>query len=214
MRHLIILWFKNQAANAGKKVLSAYFSKGEINELLSVYWKRYLKLKTDVPTMPTIGGSVAIHLAAMSTAFYEELISRKISEQETTQIFYDIAWKVYKKMGKFSWWIAGIGNQESHSRLLKATQLFRAFPFNSPSYNWEDVQTNNKVVGFNCTKCPVAEYFQEKNMSKFCVNTWCKLDYPLAELWNSKLERSGSIASGAEICDFRWIANENKINLK
>ena len=101
MRQLIILWFKNQAANASKKVLSAYFSKEEINEILSGYWKRYLKLKTDVPAMPTLGGSVAVHLAALSTAFYEELISRKISEQKTTQIFYDIAWKVYEKMGKF-----------------------------------------------------------------------------------------------------------------
>lgn len=214
MRPLIILWFKIQAANAGKKVLSAHFSKEEINEILSGYWKRYLKLKTDVPILPTIGGSVAVHLAAMSTAFYEELIARKISEKETTQIFYEIAWKVYIKMGKFSWWIAGFGNREGQSRLLKATQLFRAFPFNSPSYKWEDVQTNDKVVGFNCTKCPVAEYFKEKNMSDFCTNTWCKLDYPLAELWDSKLERTGSIASGAEICDFRWIVNENKINQK
>lgn len=114
----------------------------------------------------------------------------------------------------FSWRLAGLGNREGHSKLLKATQLFRAFPFNSPSFSWEDVQTNNKVVGFNCTKCPVAEYFKERNMSSFCVKTWCKLDYPLAELWDSKLERSGSIASGAEICDFRWIKNENKKNEK
>ena len=51
-------------------------------------------------------------------------------------------------------------------------------------------------------------------MSDFCTNTWWKLDYPLAELWNAKLERTGSIASGAEICDFKWIVNDNKINQK
>jgi len=208
MRQLIIFWFRTRAASAGKKVLSTHFSKEEIIEILSRYWKRYLKLKPEVPSMPTIGGSVAVHLAAMSTAFYEELISRQKGEIETTKLFYDIAWKVYNKMGKFSWWIAGIGNRKGHGRLLKATQLFRSFPFNSPSYNWVDVPTGNKVVGFNCTKCPVAEYFHEKNMSNFCVNTWCKLDYPLAELWHSKLERAGSIASGAEICDFRWTVHE------
>jgi len=37
-----------------------------------------------------------------------------------------------------------------------------------------------------------------------CYNTWCKLDFPLAEKWGGKLERKGSIANGNKICDFRW----------
>ncbi len=59
-------------------------------------------------------------------------------------------------------------------------------------------------------KCPVAEYFQSKGVSEFCVATWCALDYPLAEMWDARLERTGSIAGGAEICDFRWILKEDK----
>lgn len=106
--------------------------------------------------------------------------------------------------------LAGWGNHKDDNRLLKATQLFRAFPFNSPSYQWEDVQTDKNIVGFNCKKCPVAEYFKKHNLSAFCTKTWCALDFPLAELWHSKLERTGSIAAGANHCDFRWIVDSKE----
>lgn len=213
MRTLILYWFKVQAAKAAKKVLALQFDKDEIDAVLDSYWRRYLILKSEVPAMPTFGGSIMIHLSAMSTGFYLELTHRGISKKTTTQLFYDIAWLVYRRMGKFSWSIAGWGNQTTYSRLLKATKLFRSFPFNSPSYVWKDTSSGNNVVSFDCLKCPVAEYFQTKGLSKFCTETWCALDYPLAEMWNAKLERTGSIAGGANKCDFKWYANVKTDNV-
>jgi len=40
-----------------------------------------------------------------------------------------------------------------------------------------------------------------------CVDAWCNLDVPLAEKWGSRLERSTTLAEGAERCDFRWRLN-------
>ncbi len=213
MKELLIYWFKRQAIKAAPAVLGQYYNNEEAREILWAYWQRYLRLRSDVPAMPTIGGSVMVHLAAMSTAFYQELTARGQKEEVATQLFYDIAWKVYVKMGKFSWWVAGFGNHTTYNRLLKATQLFRSFPFNSPSYLWQDVKTGNNTVGFDCLKCPVAEYFQKKGLSKFCAKTWCALDYPLAEMWNSKLERTRSIAGGAKVCDFRWNVKPKEENV-
>lgn len=195
--------FKAQAAMAARSVLVHRYQRKEIEEILHEYWQKYLHLKHEIPTLPTLGGTLMVHLAAMSVAFYQELTSRGQKEEIATQMFYDIAWKVYVKMGKLSWWLTGHGNRYQH--LLKATQLFRKFPFNSPSYGWQDVENTSAIVSFNCVKCPVAEYFQSKGLSEFCVATWCALDYPLAEMWDARLERTGSIAGGAEICDFRWI---------
>jgi ubiquinone biosynthesis protein len=209
MKKLILIWFKRQAAKAARTVLSQDFKRAGIEDILDCYWKKYLQLGPDVPRLPTLGGNLTVHLAAMSTAFYQELTLRGISPEKTTDQYYEIAWKIYQKMGKFSWWLASWGNHSGHDRLLKATRQFRAFPFNSPSYLWKDVAVENNVVGFNCIKCPVAEYFQTKGLSDFCVKTWCALDYPLAEMWNAKLERTGSIAGGAQVCDFRW-----KVKLK
>jgi hypothetical protein len=75
-----------------------------INQILSSYWQRYQGLKPEVPAMSTLGGSVMVHLAAMSTAFYKELTTRGQGEEIITQLFYDIACKIYVKMGRLSWW--------------------------------------------------------------------------------------------------------------
>jgi ubiquinone biosynthesis protein len=207
-KKLILYGFKIQAAQAAGSVLVSYYNKKEIQEILNEYWKNYLQLEIEIVTQPTLGGTLMVHLAAMSTAFYQELVLRGQTEEKATQIFHNIAWKVYVKMGKLSWWLAGRGNRYQH--LLKATKLFRKFPFNSPSYVWQNVETTNNVVSFNCLKCPVAEYFQAKGLSEFCVKTWCALDYPLADMWDAKLERTGSIAGGAAKCYFRWIINVEK----
>lgn len=210
-KKLFLYGFKIQAEIAAKKVLSQHYKTEEVKEILYDYWQRYLKLKPEISTQPTLGGTLMVHLAAMSTAFYMELTSKGQTKEAATKLFYNIAWKVYVKMGKLSWWLSGRGSRYQH--LLKATKLFRRFPFNSPSYGWQDVETTSNVVCFNCVKCPVAEYFQSKGLSEFCVASWCALDYPLADMWNAKLERTGSIAGGAEICDFRWILKEDKTNL-
>jgi hypothetical protein len=204
MKKLIIYWFKIQTAKAAKNELAPHFNNKEVQDILHGYWQRYLQLKPEVPEMLTMGGSLMLNLSAMSTGFYQELTARGKDEETTTQLFYDIAWKVYQKMGKLSWWLAGWGNRSGYDRLLKATDLFRTFPFNKPSYTWEEVKTSGNVVAFNCVKCPVAEYFKSNELSKFCAETWCSLDYPLAEMWDARLERTGSIAGGAGKCDFRW----------
>ncbi|HNT79585.1 MAG TPA: L-2-amino-thiazoline-4-carboxylic acid hydrolase [Bacteroidia bacterium] len=212
IRQIVLFWFKVYSLRISRIQLAKHFPKKVLNDTLDSYWKKYLKLKQEVPDMPTTGGSIMVHLAAMSTAFYNELIERDKTPQEATKLFYDIAWEVYKKMGRFTWRLTDIGKSGNYNRLKKATNIFRAFPFNSPSYLWEDRKTTVNEVSFDCLRCPVAEYFQKKGLSQFCVDTWCNLDYPLAEMWNSKLIRKTTIAGGSSKCDFRWIASNQNGN--
>ncbi len=207
MLKIVLFWFKVKASKAAKKVLSPDFGKKEIEVTLTGYWLHYKQLRKDIKKSPTFGGTLMVHLAAMSTAFYQELTNRGVSETKTTQYFYDIAWKVYKVMGKLSWGLTGLKHQNKAKRLAYATELFRTFPFNSPSYKWNNIPQADNSVCFNCTMCPVAEYFEHQGLSRFCVKTWCALDFPLAEMWNAKLERTNSIAGGAKVCDFKWKPN-------
>tara|TARA_B100001057_G_scaffold437005_2_gene468524 strand:- start:249 stop:875 length:627 start_codon:yes stop_codon:yes gene_type:complete len=204
MLKIILFWYKTIAAKAATKVLTPDFGNIEVTEILNGYWLRYKLLKKEIIKEPTFGGTLMVHLAAMSTAFYQELKQRGIAEVRATKYFYDIAWRVYKIMGKFSWNIARLKYQSNAKRLKYATELLSAFPFNSPSYKWQNIPQQDNTVLFNCTKCPVADYFEKKGLSEFCVNTWCALDFPLAEMWNAKLERTNSIAGGAKLCDFKW----------
>lgn len=204
MLRIVLLWFKIKAAQAARKVLSPDFSKIEIKSILEAYWSRYKILRKVIEKEPTFGGTVMVHLAAMSTAFYLELTTKGSSEVKTTQYFYDIAWKVYKIMGILSWNVTKLKYKNKAKRLKYATELFRTFPFSSPSFKWKDIPQADNSVCFNCTKCPVADYFKAQGLSAFCVQTWCALDFPLAERWASKLERTNTIAGGAKECDFKW----------
>jgi ubiquinone biosynthesis protein len=51
----------------------------------------------------------------------------------------------------------------------------------------------------------VAEYFLRHGEGDLCYATFCRLDFPLAEQWGGRLERTGTLAIGAPVCDFRWV---------
>ncbi len=145
-----------------------------------------------------------VQLSALTLAMYEALRVAGQSADGATRLIYEVGWLVYTKMGAVPWAMAGAFSQDGYEKLRFATTAFRTFPFDSPSYGWQDRAAGPGVVAFNCLKCPVADYFRAQNESDLCVNTWCKLDYPLARQWGAELTRTGTIASGAPMCDFRW----------
>lgn len=206
MKNIILFWFKVQSQKAAHKVLKGRFSKQEIQEILTKYWELYLKRKATLPQAPSLGGVITTNLAAMSLSFHEVLVSHGLKTDEATECLYDICWVVYEKMGRYVWNVSGLISRNKHKRLLRSTQMFRSFPFNQPSYEWKDIDGIPGVVAFDNFKCPVAAYFKMQGKSDICFNTWCKLDYKLAALWQSRLERLHAIADGSEKCDFRWMS--------
>jgi len=205
---LVIYYIKRRTAKEAEHILLEKFTVIEINEILGNYWKRYQLSKNEIEHQPTLGGRIMVHLGAMSVAFYQELDKRGLDEDKITSMFYKIAWEIYQKMAKVSWRLASLFGRKK--RLKNSIKFFRKFPFNSPSYEWVDYPSNNDVICFDCQKCPVAEYFESKELSNFCYNTWCAFDFQLAEHWGATLERKNSIAGGATKCDFKWIAKKGK----
>jgi hypothetical protein len=71
MKNILLYWFKVQASKFMRRELIQLYDEETIKQILSGYWQKYQTLKPEVPAMPTLGGSVMVHLAAMSTAFYQ-----------------------------------------------------------------------------------------------------------------------------------------------
>jgi L-2-amino-thiazoline-4-carboxylic acid hydrolase len=135
---------------------------------------------------------------------HETLVGHGVDSKESYRLIHDIAWSVYRQMAEPPLLIASAFTRDPRKRLKLATDMFRGFPFGSPSYEWRDVESADGAVAFDCVKCPVAEFFAGRGASELCVATFCRLDFPLAETWGGQLERTGTIASGADRCDFRW----------
>jgi len=187
-----------------RKILADQYTDTQVDEILERTWLRYLDLEPSIPPQKTFGARFTVHAAAAIIALYEILTAIGQTKENAAKLINQIAWEVYTVMADLPWFAGGTFTQDGFQRLKLATDAFRAFPFGSPAYLWQDVDAGDGVVGFDCLRCPVAEYFASHNLSELCVQTFCQLDFPLAEQWGAKLERTGTIASGAPRCDFRW----------
>jgi len=174
------------------------------SDLMKQTWARYYELEPTVAIQPTLGAVFSTHAAALILAMHEALLRHGVAAAESHRLIYDIGWSVYRQMAEPPLLIASAFTRDPRKRLKLATDLFRSFPFGSPSYGWRDVSSRDGAIAFDCVKCPVAEFFASHNASELCVQTFCRLDFPLAQTWGGRLERNGTIASGAEHCDFRW----------
>ncbi len=177
---------------------------GSVSDLMKQTWARYYQLEPSVEIQPTLGAVFSTHAAALILAMHETLLRHGVASAESHQLIYDIGWRVYRQMAEPPLLIASAFTRDPRKRLKLATDLFRSFPFGSPSYQWRDVPSSDGAVAFDCVKCPVAEFFASQGSSELCIQTFCRLDFPLAQTWGGKLIRTGTIASGAERCDFRW----------
>ena len=174
------------------------------SDLMKQTWGRYYELEPTVAIQPTLGAVFSTHAATLILAMHETLLRQGVAAVQSHRLIYDIGWSVYRQMAEPPLLIASAFTRDPRKRLKLATDLFRSFPFGSPSYGWRDVSSPDGAIAFDCVKCPVAEFFASHNASELCVQTFCRLDFPLAQTWGGRLERNGTIASGAEHCDFRW----------
>ena len=175
-----------------------------VGNFMKQTWERYYELEPTVAIQPTLGAVFSTHAAALVLAMHQTLLRHGVAAAESHRLIYDIGWSVYRQMAEPPLLVASAFTRDPRKRLDLATDLFRSFPFGSPSYQWRDVASPDGAIAFDCVKCPVAEFFASHNASELCVQTFCRLDFPLAQTWGGRLERNGTIASGAERCDFRW----------
>lgn len=206
------LWKTLLEANA-RAVLATTAVAGAVDTILTEAWGRYYELEPTLPIEPTLGAVFTTHLAAATLATHETLLRHGIAEDESYRLIHEIGWRLYTQMGESPLLLAGAFTREPSKRLRLATDLFRTFPFGSPGYGWRDVPSA-KGVAFDCTRCPVAEFFANHNASELCVRTWCQLDFPLAEKWGGHLVRNGTISAGASHCDFRWHVEPPLVELR
>lgn len=190
-----------------RQVLIREYSRADMARILDDLWARYTALSAELPTARSLGARLMLHLSAATIAMYQALMGAGQSPAHATDLVYEIAWDVYTKMGAVPKALADGMGVDNAEQLRFVTEAFRRFPFSAPDYRFETVTSDKPgLVAFNCLQCPVANFFRKQQLPDLCVNTWCKLDYPLARQWNADLQRSGTIAGGAPLCDFRWQA--------
>ena len=188
-----------------KQLTAGNFSEEEINALTKTIWVDYGNRVNGLEKPATLGASMMQRLSLLTIIMYEKLL-KNFDKETAVSIVKKITWKIYSKQSGILWKFTRLFSDIPIARVRKAVYFFvKIFPLNPPGYEIDILKTEQNVVAFNVHKCPAAEIFGRNNLSDLCKETWCNLDYPLADMWNVKLERSKTIAKGNELCNFKFI---------
>ena len=183
------------------------FTRTEVNSILKQVWQDYDQRAPHVPREPKPGNQMNMYLACITFLCHQDLVANGIERKYAIELIGDLAWNVYARWGWIARFIAGLFTGDASQRLRLAVNMFLRFPFTPPGYQFKRVP-NPSGISFDMHRCPVAEYFQNHGASDLCLGTWCNLDFPLAELWGGRLERSETLAAGNSRCDFRFSASQ------
>lgn len=186
-----------------RPVLATRFGRERATDIMNQTFSRY-ETPLTAPQQRGLGGRLMVYCAALTAALYRVLLDHGLSEPEARAEAARVTGSIYTKMAAIPWLVARMSTRSPIGRLRKATDAFRHFPFGKPAYMMKDIDSDQATVAFDVKRCPVAEYFRAEGLPELCVETFCNLDFPLAETWGARLERKTTLAGGADHCDFRW----------
>lgn len=179
------------------------FTKSDIKSLIKKTWTIFGASYSDLSKETNISSKMSIFSACITISFYKALLEYGLTKEYAIQLVGDVSWFIYKKLGYIPLIISKIMSRNKLKRIKICTDLIRKFPFNPPGYEMKDVNCCD-TVAYDVEKCIIASYFLQKGEIELCKETWCKMDYALAELWGGELERTSTISCGHDRCDFRF----------
>jgi hypothetical protein len=181
------------------------FTSRDVRRLLRTAWSNFDRLAPDLPHEPTLGSRQNVVLACLTLSMLEAFVDEGIQRAHAIELVGDICWKIYAQWGRIPRTTSLLLTRDPAKRMRLSVDAFLRFPFNRPGYRYEDV-SEPQGRALNMLRCPVADYLGAHGASDLTVGSWCNLDFQLAHMWGGTLERHGSIAGGAQRCDFRFRA--------
>lgn len=187
------------------------FTRSDLNRILDAMIQHFETLlpKANIRRFETLGGRMNVMLGVASLAMYKALLDDGIERDYAIELFTGVAWKVYEKFVVVPRLLARLTTRDPQKRMNFMLHAFLRFPFNRPGYQWK-VKSQGKGEGFQVDfyRCPVRDYFREMGEEDFLLNSWCTLDFALAQAMvkGGHYERPHTLSAGDALCDMTWSA--------
>ena len=181
------------------------FTRREVTGIVSDAFDRFERLVPDIPSEPTVGSRQNVRLAALTLSLMEVLVLAGVERSYAIELTGDTCWRFYRQWGRATKVVTNVVSRDPTRRLRLSVNAFLTYPFGRPGYRFDDVPEEDGR-SLNMRRCPVADYLAQRGAADLCAGSWCNLDYALAEMWGATLERSRTLVSGADCCDFRFHA--------
>lgn len=184
--------------------LSRRFDKAERRAILDAAYDDYDAHAADVPDEATAGARVLLHLSAVLIGLYRALVARGVADAEARDLIAEVTERVFLRIVGVSNIFGALGRGSKAEQFKRSSEALGRVLFAPPSWQMEEVADPRYTVAFDMHRCPLAEYFAARDASDLCVSAICALDFKIHPESEVKLIRIGTIAGGADRCDFRW----------
>lgn len=217
---LVKLAYKPAGRWAGRQVLlgryidrnapeRGRFTREEFERVLARTWDNYDELapRAHVERIETRGSRQNVLLGVFSLAIYRALLAEGVEQSYATELVADLAWKVYEKWIAVPRFVAQRKSDDPQEQMNLMLRMFLRFPFNRPGYDWQS-RSKPGSMEIDFYRCPVRDYLASEGEEEFMRNTWCTLDFALAQAMTEggRYERPRTLSAGDGVCEMKWFA--------
>jgi L-2-amino-thiazoline-4-carboxylic acid hydrolase len=182
--------------------LRGRLTRHEVGVILAGAVVEFARLACGLPDEPTVGSRLCVQLAAWTLALDRALQAHGVTAADSRTLTADVAWAAYRPFVVASALPARLLVRSPRARLRALARSQQRFPFNPPGWRFTPAGGSESAV--DITYCPIADYLLSRDAGSLCVAAWCGQDGPVAERWGAQLRRTGTLATGAAACDFRY----------
>jgi hypothetical protein len=182
--------------------LRGRLTRHEVNSILGGAAAEFARLAQSLPDEPTAGSRLCVRLAVWTLALDRALQARGVTATDSRTLTADVAWAAYRPFVAASTLPARLLVRSPQARLRALARSQQRFPFNPPGWRFTPAGGDRSAV--DITHCPIAAYLLSHDAAALCAAAWCGQDGPVAERWGAQLRRTGTLATGAAACDFRY----------
>jgi len=191
-----------------EKELRKHYSQDEIEKIKTETEARFNEL---IPQIPYIGGdqnprTEDIEQAAMVLAFYRV---QKQHGRTTEQIGSIITSSIQNELKRYPRWLLYLNGAKFFSQKTRDIEKSNAVNTQKKLYpfDWVTYYVGGDGVSFDygCDhlECGIVKYLGAQGASDI-VPYLCRLDFVYSDAFGEGLHRTGTIAEGAKLCDFRF----------
>lgn len=203
LEKIILFLIKVRGRKTLKKVLKDLLPRQQIRRLNTATWTQFQARKHGLPAEVTPGARLTVQLSLLTHIMYEQMLRLGLDHGSVLERSRQITRDIFHSHAMRAWRLAWCFRRPRIRRLEWLMHMaWKWFPYNAPGFDMREQPSAGHQFVFHVYRCPAAEYFHSKLLPELCLETWCKLDYGLAEDWRLKLERTGTLSSGAPFCDF------------
>jgi len=187
------------------------FTRRDADRIMEQTWRNFDTLISDAPVQETPGARRNVRMGVFTLSNYQALRAAVDDKAYATELAADFCWRGYEQSISVSRWIARLVTRDPKKQMNLMMRMGLRYPFSRPDYDWK-VLPDPDAFAVDFYRCPVFNYFktQGEEAVEFFRNSWCTLDFPLAECMvrGGRYERPHTLSAGDEVCDMRWIADK------